>query len=230
MRKFRIDKDVFELFPSLQIGVLVFSKIDNCKNFTEAQFDETYSEVYNSLEAIEDLHPYIEEYRNAMKNIIRKKGSQASIDAMVKRIKKGNRLRPVNPVVDIYNYISLKHLFTCGGEDLDHLMGDMILGFAEGDESFIALGDTENKPPRKGELIYRDDYGAVVRSWLWREADRTKITNDSKNVLLYLELVDMKRIEEFRHAISELDSILTNKFGCTGKIAFLSKETPECSL
>lgn len=40
------------------------------------------------------------------------------------------------------------------------------------------------------ELIYKDDDGAVVRSWLWREADRTKLTKETRNALIYMELVN----------------------------------------
>lgn len=40
------------------------------------------------------------------------------------------------------------------------------------------------------ELIYKDNDGAVVRSWLWREADRTKLTKETRNALIYMELVN----------------------------------------
>jgi hypothetical protein len=46
---------------------------------------------------------------------------------------------------------------------------------------------------REGELIYRDDRAAIVRSWPWREANRTRITNDSGSVLLYIESINAER-------------------------------------
>ncbi len=230
MRKFRIEEAVFDLFPDLKIAVLIFSNINNKHNFTEVEYENIYHEIYEMISKIGDSHPYIEDYRKAMTQIIRKKGSAASIDAMVKRLKTGGKLRPVNPVVDLYNFISLKHLFTCGGEDLDKLVGNMVLRFAKGDESFVALGEAENKSPRKGELIYSDDQGAVVRSWLWREADRTKITNESQNVLLYLELVNESRDEEFVNAIMELKNMVCEKLGGTVMSEILSKDIKECNI
>jgi len=230
MQKFRIEKDVFGLFPELQIAVMVFRNIDNTDKGRDSFLRDACDKVYEKIKDLDTLHPHIEDYSQAMKKIKRKKGSLASIESMAKRIKKGEYIGSVNPVVDLYNSISLYYLFTCGGEDLDKIRGDMVLGFASGEEDFIPLGSCENSPPREGELIYRDDIGAVVRSWLWREADRTKITHESKNVLLYMELVNENRVKEFEEAINKLHQLILNELGGIGSINILTKQLPECEI
>lgn len=230
MQKFRIEKDVFELFPELQIAVMVFNNIDNTDGGRESFLKDAYDKIYEKIRDMDTLHPYIEDYSQAMKKIKRKKGSLASIEAMAKRIKKGEPMNSVNPAVDLYNSVSLNYLITCGGEDLDQIKGDMVLGFANGDEDFIPLGGSESSPPREGELIYRDDMGIVVRSWLWREADRTKITHESNNILIYMELVNENRANEFEAAINELCQLILHELGGTGTINILTKESTECAI
>ncbi len=228
MKKFKIDKDVFDLFPELQIAVLDFRNIDNSEVGRAIHLEKAYNKISKIAYQNDVLHTYINDYSQAMKKIKRKKGSLASIEAMAKRVKKGSSIFSVNPVVDLYNYISLSHLFTCGGEDLDCVEGDMVLSFANGNESFVPLGETENKPPREGELIYKDDIGTVVRSWLWREADRTKITRKTKNALIYMELINSSRVEEFEIAVKELSEVITSELGGTCSKAVISRDMPEC--
>jgi len=59
--------------------------------------------------------------------------------------------------VALFNYISIKYLIPCGGDDVDKIEGNLHLGFAKGDEWFVALGSEEKENPRPGEVIYFDD-------------------------------------------------------------------------
>jgi len=66
-----------------------------------------------------------------------------------------------NPVVDIYNSISLRYGLPCGGEDVDTFVGDVRLTQANGTEPFLPLGSDDNAPPYEGEIVYKDDAGAI---------------------------------------------------------------------
>ncbi len=223
MKKFIIEDGVFDIFPYLEIGIVTLHGVDNKGSGGEDMLKAVCEEIARAGE----VSPYVTEYKEAMKLIKKKKGAAASIDAMTKRILKGGTIGSINKAVDIYNFVSLKHCFTCGGENLDQIQGNMVLGFARGNEAFIPLGEDENAPPREGELIYYDEAGAIVRSWLWREADRTKITEEAKNILLYMECINPKRHEAFSQAVQELAQIATERLGGEASIAFLSKEKPE---
>lgn len=223
MKKFMIEDGVFDIFPHLEIGIVALHGVDN-RGPGKA---ELLKAICEDIAAAGVISPYVTEYKEAMKQIKKKKGASASIDAMVKRILKGNTIGSINKAVDIYNYVSLKHYFTCGGENLDQIQGDMVLGFARGDEPFVPLGEEENAPPREGELIYYDEEGAIVRSWLWREADRSKITETADNILLYMECINPERRDAFSQAVRELTQTVTENLGGEESIAFLSREKPE---
>jgi DNA/RNA-binding domain of Phe-tRNA-synthetase-like protein len=135
----------------------------------------------------------------------------------------GNHIGSINPLVDIYNSISLSYGFPCGGEDIDKFTGDVRLTKAKGNEEFIALGSDENNSPYEGEIVYKDDEGAICRCFNWRESVRTMLTENTKNAFLCIELIDESRNEEFEKALNELSDLVNKNLGGKSKIQILDK-------
>lgn len=133
----------------------------------------------------------------------------------------------INPLVDIYNSISLKYALPCGGEDIDTFVGDIRLTKAVGDESFITLGTDKSEPPYEGEIVYKDDEGAICRCWNWRESVRTMLTEDTKNAFLCIELVDENRVEEFESALNDLSKLVQENLDGTCNISILDINNKE---
>jgi DNA/RNA-binding domain of Phe-tRNA-synthetase-like protein len=79
-------------------------------------------------------NPVIREWREAYQKFKTKKGARSSIEALLSRVKKGNALGTINPLVDIYNAISLRFGLPCGGEDIDTFAGTVRLTTATGTE------------------------------------------------------------------------------------------------
>jgi DNA/RNA-binding domain of Phe-tRNA-synthetase-like protein len=78
-------------------------------------------------------------WREAFRKFKTRKGARASIEALLKRVQNGGRIGNINPLVDIYNSISLKYGLPCGGEDMDTFSGDLRLTTADGSEPFVPL-------------------------------------------------------------------------------------------
>ena len=87
----------------------------------------------------------------------------------------GIELKSINNIVDIYNYVSIKHMTPMGGDDLDKVDGNITLKFAEGTEEFKELNSDEIKNPKQGEVVYCDDKEVLCRRWNWRECDKSKM-------------------------------------------------------
>ena len=81
----------------------------------------------------------------------------------------------------------------------------------DGTEKFLPLGSEELKPVKAGEYSFVDDNNDII-CWLdIRQVDKTKVTEDSKNVL-YLIIGNRKTTdEELEKVTSDLIS-LTTKF------------------
>ncbi len=121
-------------------------------------------------------------------------------------------------------------MFPCGGEDLDQMEGDLRLALADGTEPFMTIGSDENDPPKEGEVVYKDDAGCVCRCWNWREADRTKLTEDTKNAILVIESLESNREGELKEALESLSKLVNVLLGGTTEIQVLNKENREMEI
>lgn len=223
MKKFIVEDQFWELFPEARIGIVSCHGIDNTIEDTGR-----YKEMLRSAEkrALDFLpneefssNEVIKVWREAFQKFKTKKGARSSIEALLKRVHKGNHIGAINPLVDIYNSISLKYVLPCGGEDMGAFVGDIRLTRAAGDEEFVALGAEKNEPPYAGEIVYKDDAGAICRCWNWRESARTMLTENTKNAFLCLESIDKNREVELRNALNELAGLVKEHLGGTYKIS-----------
>ncbi|EOU1502435.1 B3/4 domain-containing protein [Clostridium perfringens] len=225
MKKFIIEDDFWELFPNTKIGIITCNGIDNTikdENQYKDMISQGEKEALNHLPNEEfSSNEVIKVWRDAFKKFKTKKGARSSIEALLKRVSTGKGLGTINPLVDIYNSISLKYAMPCGGEDMDKFIGDIRLTKATGDESFITLGSDKSEPPYEGEIVYKDDEGAICRCWNWRESVRTMLTEDTKNAFLCIELVDENREKDFENALKELSQLVEENLGGKSEISIL---------
>jgi DNA/RNA-binding domain of Phe-tRNA-synthetase-like protein len=230
VRRFIIEDNFWELFPDTSIGVIVAKGLEN--SVTSPDFanmlEEASEKVRVSLEGAElAKHPVISVWREAYKKFKSPRENRSSIEALIRRAYNGKQVGIINPLVDIYNYVSLKYMLPCGGEDLDVVKGDIRLTRAAGDEPFTPLGSETNEPPAEGEVIYKDSEGAICRCWNWREADRTKLTDETKNVFLCIESVDDRRRETFEAAVRELSEQVKRYLGGSLQVFILDVKNKE---
>lgn len=234
MKKFVIEDEFWNLFPSTKIGVVICNSIDNTIKDKEEYKEMILQGEEEALNHLKDAefsnNAVIKVWREAFKKFKTKKGARSSIEALLKRVHNENHLGTINPLVDIYNSISLKYALPCGGEDIDKFIGDIKLTRAIGDEEFIPLGTDENSPPYEGEIVYKDNGGAICRCWNWREAVRTMLTENTKNAFLCIELVDESRFEEFENALNDLAKTVQENLGGTCKISILDINNKEISI
>ena len=220
MSKIKVSPQIFEQFPEVKIGILVVKNTDNTGNAPE--ITALLRAVEKEVRSIPDIEPVnsfpkIAAWWEAHKNFGNSpKKYPPSVQSIIRRVVKGGELPSINKLVDLYNYISLKYIVPAGGEDLDRCAGDIQLALAEGNEDFKEIGATENNPPEPGEVVYKDEAGVICRKWNWREGDRTKLTEKTKNALLVLEALPPADDTELRAALSDLKT-LVQKY-CGGEI------------
>lgn len=232
MTKVIVDNKFWELFPEAQISTLTLHKIDNHVD----EKDDPYfakllsegakaSEKFITNESFKD-NEVVDEWRQAFRKFKTKKGVRCSIEALLKRVSQGREFSPINPLVDIYNSVSLKYGVPCGGENINAFDGDLHLGEAKGGESFKPLGADEDSPALPGEIIYYDQAGAICRCLNWREAQRTMLTEDTTDSVLVVEAINANQAKRANEAIQELKELCEKYFEVDGKIQILNKENP----
>ncbi|MCW0001783.1 B3/4 domain-containing protein [Pararhizobium sp. YC-54] len=131
-----------------------------------------------------------------------------SAQALRKRVLKDGRISAINPIVDLYNAVSLRYAIPVGGENYDAYVGLPCLTVAEGDEIFetVMNGEAVNDPPTPGEVIWRDNAGVTCRRWNWRQGTRTRLDTATGRmwfVLEALETMPADALAEATNAMSE---------------------------
>lgn len=231
MKKFIIENDFWQLFPEAKIGIVVCKNINNTISDTN-KFQKIINDA--QIEAkkylIADIfseNEIIKNWRTAYQKFKTKKGARSSIEALLKRVNNDNQLNSINPLVDIYNSISLKYGLPCGGEDIAKISGNMKLTKANGTEEFITLGTDEIAFPFLGEIVYKDEIGTICRSLNWRESTRTMLTENTKKALLCIELINDEKQEDLNKALNELSKMIQKHLAGTCQIAILDKNNNE---
>ncbi len=108
------------------------------------------------------------------------------------------------------------------------MSGNMELTFARADEkAVLLLGDKEARPPHVGEIIYKDAISTICRRWNWREVERTRLTEKTKNCILILEGLPPVTEQEVKEMTKELKELVQKYCGgdVVGKI--VNKENRE---
>lgn len=232
MGKIKLEKTFFDLFPEARIGLIYAEGIENSikeegkyLSLIESAQAATI-EKYLTKEVFTD-NEVIGVWRDAYQKFKTKKGARVSIENLLKRVKNGNPVGSINPLVDLYNYISIKYAFPIGGDDHESIAGDVSFRVAEGGESFMAIGSDKEEPALEGELIFADGEGAICRCWNWRQTQRTMITESTTKSLLVVENCNSNRIEDQDAATQELAKLLEDELGAKVKIAILDINNPE---
>lgn len=129
-----------------------------------------------------------------------------SAEALLKRVKKDGKLPTIDPVVDLYNAISIQYAIPAGGENLTAYVGVPRLTIADGSEEFDTFksGELANDPPDAGEVIWRDDRGVTCRRWNWRQGVRTRLDAHAKQMWFILESLPEMPIEALTAAADDL--------------------------
>ena len=194
MRQIIVTPAVYEKFPDFVCGIIIVKDIQiaqknkRIKKPLNKMIEQRKVESQNLIN-----HPYLKAWDEAHRRF----GSDPeqylpSIKSLLTRIMAGGGLPFINSVVTLFNYISLKYLIPCGGDDIKKISGNLCLDFATGEESFIGLCSTEVEHPEKGEVIYFDDQSKQImcRRWNWRNAEFSKITEDTREIVINVDGIE----------------------------------------
>ncbi|MBM4351410.1 MAG: hypothetical protein FJ106_16135 [Deltaproteobacteria bacterium] len=227
---FSIQKELFDLLPDLTIGMVVATGLDNTHSSSE--IDQLLQGAIEALkknfvgDKAQD-HPRIKPWRTAFAKLgISGSKFPSSVESMARRILKGDPFPKINPLVDLYNSVSLRHLVPMGGHDLDTLQGNIHLRFSEGWEPFIPMGGGEKVTVPKGELVYRDEQEVLTRNWVWRQCEKDKATEKTRNIFIPIDVLGEVESGLADEIVRDLSEGVPKFLGGTLFSAILNRENP----
>ena len=134
------------------------------------------------------------------------KKTPCSVEALWKRVEKNGGLPAIDPVVDLYNALSIRFGAPFGGEDLDRYEGLPRLTIATGGEPFDTVRDgaAVTEHPEPGEVVWRDERGVTCRRWNWRQCKRTALTSEARNLWFIIDRLPPMPVAELLRSGEEL--------------------------
>ena len=232
MKKFIVDKKVFDKIPNYCLGVVVATGIDNKNNNEEIPkfLDKEVLKFANKYEDtnIRDL-PHIKACREAFEKLdMNPNKYMCSIEALTKRVQKKKELPHINNIVDLSNAISIKYTFPLGAHDIDTLQGDMELRFTTTGDTFNPLGEDVIETLENNEVAYVSNHIVKTRRWLWRQSNDGKTTEQTTNVFFPIDgFIEFK--DELLQARDELSNYL-QKLGAKTKNFYIDKNNNEINI
>lgn len=181
-----IDPGLYEVYPQIRLGLLAFyGDVEESNNIFWSDMEKDILPVIrNNIEGKQwsDI-PGIRGSRAAYKAFGRNPGRyRVSSEALLRRVRRNDKLYRVNSVVDVNNLISVQSGLSAGSYDLDRIQGPIRFRKAEKGEGYTGIGkdflDMENM------LVLADDAGIFGSSM--SDSTRAMVTEDSKRILMVI--------------------------------------------
>jgi DNA/RNA-binding domain of Phe-tRNA-synthetase-like protein len=157
----------------------------------------------NTLTPPSWMEAHLDAWRTAFRGFgANPKKTPSSVESLWKRLQREGTLPRIDPVVDLYNALSVRYGAPIGGEDADFYAGAPHLGFADGSESFDTArnGATVLENPDKDEIVWYDDKGITCRRWNWRQCRRTALSQTSRNLWFVIDRLSPMPVDELLRA------------------------------
>lgn len=135
---------------------------------------------------------------------------------LLKLLLKKREMTSINPVVDIYNIISMQSKLALGAHDIAKVKGNITLRLTDGSENFIPLGQSERKEVKSGIYSYIDDDNDIICYLEVRQVDKTKVTEDSQDIFFIVQGNQETSQHEIDEVAKELITVVTYYLGGHG--------------
>lgn len=181
------DEEASTRFPNLLlcIGIIRGVKAETTNTQMETLRQAVTREVRGKyrLELLKD-NPTVRVYRDLFWSLnIDPTKTRPSGEALLRRVLHGKEIPRISTVVDSYNLASLKTVIPLSGFDLDTLRLPLCVRFSRQNEEFHGIGmGAASKLARK--MLVLADVKRIVCIYPYRDAETTKITEKSKDIVI----------------------------------------------
>ena len=182
-----ISEEVRRAFPNLHVltssieNVIVEKSNSALEEFKRERLQEI-QDAYD-LETLKDKS-ILRAYRDFFWKLgVDPTKTRPAAEALIRRLLRGKPLPRINTLVDAYNLASIKTEIAIAAFDSDKIRGELTMRYAEMGEEFLGIG---MKTPLRlnGREIVVSDEEKLLAVYPYRDAEDTKVTEATRNVLL----------------------------------------------
>lgn len=111
--------------------------------------------------------------------------NRPAAEALIRRVLRDRPIPKINTWVDAYNLVSITTAIPIASFDSDLLEGSLLMREAKAGEEFLGIGMNKPVVLSGGEAVIQDDK-RLVAIYPYRDADYSKVSKDTVNVLMLL--------------------------------------------
>ncbi len=215
---FSIDSKLAEKYPSIHVGIALIRGVTIKKTDPDLE-REINSFLASQTTLTTDMissYPEIQSYRKLYKQMgIDWHSKRPSPEALLRRIALKKGLYRINTCVDAYNLIVMKNHVSSGAFELDKISFPTVLRFANEGEEILLLGDKETTKYKAGEVTYFDQKGGFNIDFNYRDAQRTAVSESTKNLFINIDGVFSITREQVEKTLQETIDIIMKYCGGT---------------
>ena len=229
--EFSVDPEVLARLPGMRLAVVVAHDVDNRAG--RPAVDEAWSAAWTAAAGAAapygnaQSHPRVLAWRQRLQTIgVSMRHFPTSIEALLRRAMKGGVSFHINPLVDFYNAVSLRHTVPVGGFDLDRVPGPLSVRLTREGDTFSALDADGAVPVPPGEIAYATGRTVLTHQLMWRQAREGLIHPETCSVFLVSESLPETGPGVAEAIVAELGAGLARDFGAAVKSFMVDAATP----
>ena len=235
--RFVVSPEIFELYPGLRLPVAVADDVEAAADTAgvEKLWRQAWEEAGHSAPTYGNAqsHPRVAAWRDAMAATgVSGRKFPSSVESLFRRAFKGGEPPRINPLVDFYNSVSLRHAVPAGGFDLAQLGDALELRLTRQGDTFRPLDSASAERVEPGEVAYASGNEVLTRHFVWKQSHNALLGESTRSVFLVCEVLG--EVEEsadgLAHAVLEdLSEGVRRYFGAEPATFLLEEGVPAAS-
>ena len=204
-----IQKQLLDKFQDIKVGFIIASSVEVCNTPQRIKKIARKQEVIireDFLKSPMEKNKILQSWQKFCKDMKYPKDVEPANCATIKNIISGNHIPKINSIVDIANIGILKSFLPVGVFDKSKIEGSIELSLSKKNGSYIPLFENNPVTIPENEIIYSDEKGVFSR--YNKDADRTKITDNTSKILFVVDGIDTSSDDEIMETLNELESLL----------------------
>ena len=213
---YRIDAEIFRLYPGYRRALVLGQQLRNgvaSASLTE-QLRAQEAVLRGRVQGNPAEHPRIAAWREAYRRFgARPSDFRSSIEALARRVLRGDALPSINALVDIGNLISLRYLVPVGVHPVPAGEGLLCLRLSAPTDSFLPPDGGAAEVPEKGEVVFVQESTVLTRRWTWRQSALTLTLPPTTAVFFNIDALQGVPDEDIDAAVRDIGQLVREHCG-----------------
>ena len=174
-------------FERFYVGMV---QLKNVKNIPTSPIDELRESIFNEIKSKYTLESLKMEHTiRVNRDFFWRLGidptkKRPAAEALIRRVLGSKPIPRINIFVDLYNLMSIKHELAIAGFDHDRIVGNIKMCIARSGQEFLGIGMKNSLILSGKEIIIIDEDENIIAIYPYRDANHSKLTKSTQNILL----------------------------------------------